>query len=110
MSCPPPSCARLIADPLGSVRTKIKNFEDNDHYFAKGYYARCLYLEENDDRRTSVPASLKVLCSLSRGILIQPLEFHADLSYRRINISSLLHPQLSEMWMRSVNQVQGEGS
>jgi len=34
---------------LGSVRTNIKNFEDNDHYFAKDYYARCLYLGEDGD-------------------------------------------------------------
>ena len=32
-----------------SVREKVRNFEDEDHYFGKDFYPRCLYIGENGD-------------------------------------------------------------
>jgi len=34
---------------LSSVREKVRNFKDEDHYFGKDFYPRCLYLEEDGD-------------------------------------------------------------
>jgi len=44
---------------LNSVRAKIKNFEDEDHYYAKDYYARCLYLGESGDPKNIRAGFLK---------------------------------------------------
>lgn len=37
------------ANHANSVRAKIQNFEDEDHYFGKDFYPRCLYLGEDGD-------------------------------------------------------------
>ena len=33
----------------GSVRMKVQNFEDKEHYFGKDFYSWCLYLGEDGD-------------------------------------------------------------
>ena len=38
-----------MADHVNSVRAKVQNFEDEDHYFGKDFYPRCLYLREDGD-------------------------------------------------------------
>lgn len=71
---PPPPVHTFSLTPLNSVRTKVKNFEDEDHYFAKDYYARCLYLGENGDPK-DVRAGFLKSSLLIKVILIQPPEF-----------------------------------
>jgi len=38
-----------MADRVNSVRAKVQNFEDEEHYFGKDFYPRCLYLGEDGD-------------------------------------------------------------
>ena len=68
----------LFANPLSSIRAKIKNFKDEDHYFAKDYYVRCLCLGENGDPK-DVHAGFLKSNLLIKITPIQPLEFSADL-------------------------------
>ena len=39
----------LATNYTNSVRAKVQNFEDEEYYFGKDFYPRCLYLGENGD-------------------------------------------------------------
>jgi len=44
---------------LDSVRAKVRNFEDEEHYFGKDFYPRCLYLGEDGDPESVEDGYLK---------------------------------------------------
>lgn len=67
-----------IANCLKSTRAKIKNFEDEDHYYGKDYYARCFYLGESGDPK-NVRAGFLKSALLVKVILVQRFEFLVDL-------------------------------
>jgi hypothetical protein len=43
------SSHRSSTNHTNSVRAKVRNFEDEAHYFGKDFYPRCLYLGEDGD-------------------------------------------------------------
>ena len=38
-----------MTNHMNSVRAKVRNFDDEEHYFGKDFYPRCLYLREDGD-------------------------------------------------------------